>query len=134
MKKLLFVVALALVSQLGFSQDKATREEVEQVIEKSGALGQIDSAKKQVLEMIPADKKAAFAVEFDIIIKKATDATIDIYLQEYSKEDVKAILAFYNSPVGKKMSEKASVIAQKSQDSMMSLQGEVQALVMKYMQ
>lgn len=134
MKKLFFVVALAFVSQLGFSQEKATREEVVQVIEKSGALGQIDSAKKQVLEMIPADKKAAFTVEFDIIIKKATDATIDIYLQEYSKEDVKAILAFYNSPVGKKMSEKASVIAQKSQDSMMSLQGEVQALMMKYMQ
>ncbi|MBF6641936.1 DUF2059 domain-containing protein [Flavobacterium sp. J49] len=134
MKKLLLAVVFGLVSQLGFSQDKATREDVIQVIEKSGALGQIDAAKKQVLEMIPADKKAAFAVEFDIIIKKATDSTIDIYIQEYTKEDVKAILAFYNSPVGKKMSEKASVIAQKSQDSMMSLQGEVQALVMKYMQ
>nr|WP_294777948.1 DUF2059 domain-containing protein [uncultured Flavobacterium sp.] len=134
MKKLLLAAAFALVTQLGFSQDKATREEVVQVIEKSGALGQIDAAKKQVLEMIPAEKKAAFAVEFDIIIKKATDATIDIYLQEYSKEDVKAMLAFYNSPVGKKMAEKAEVIAQKSQDSMMSLQGEVQALVMKYMQ
>ena len=134
MKKLLLAVALALVSQIGLSQDKATREEVMQVIEKSGALGQIDAAKKQVLEMIPADKKAAFTVEFDVIIKKAKEATIDIYLQEYTKDDVKSMLTFYNSPVGKKMAEKAEVIAQKSQDSMMSLQGEVQALVMKYMQ
>jgi hypothetical protein len=134
MKKLLLAVAFALVSQIGFSQDKATREEVMQVIEKSGALGQIDAAKKQVLEMIPADKKAAFTVEFDVIIKKAKEATIDIYLQEYTKDDVKSMLTFYNSPVGKKMAEKAEVIAQKSQDSMMGLQGEVQALVMKYMQ
>ena len=134
MKKLLFAVVFGLVSQLGFSQDKATREEVMQAIEKSGAFGQLDAAKKQVLEMIPKEKQPAFAVEFDVILKKATDATIDIYMQEYTKDDVKAMLAFYNSPVGKKMAEKASLIAQKSQDSMRSLQGEVQALVMKYVQ
>lgn len=134
MKKLLFAVAFVLVSQLGFSQDQPAREDVVQVIEKSGATGQINEAKKQVLAMIPKEKQAAFVVEFDVVVKKATDATIDIYMQEYTKEDIKAMLAFYNSPVGKKMTEKASVIAQKSQDSMMSLQGEVQALVMKYMQ
>jgi len=84
--------------------------------------------------MIPKDKQAAFVVEFDVIIKKANDATVDIYMQEYTKEDIKAMLAFYNSPVGKKMAEKAGAIAQKSQESMMSLQGEVQALMMKYME
>ncbi len=134
MKKIVVAVAFALVSQLGFSQDKPAREDVVQVIEKSGASGQIETAKKQVLAMIPKEKQAAFVVEFDVVVKKATDATVDIYMQEYTKEDIKAILAFYNSPVGKKMSEKASVIAQKSQDSMMGLQDEVQALVMKYMQ
>jgi hypothetical protein len=55
-------------------------------------------------------------------------------MQEYSKEDIKAMLAFYNSPVGKKMAEKSEIIATKSQESMAGLQGEVQALLMKYMQ
>jgi hypothetical protein len=65
-------------------------------------------------------------------MKKVNDATVEIYMQEYSKEDIKAMLAFYNSPVGKKMAEKSEKIANKSQESMASLQGEIQALMMKY--
>jgi hypothetical protein len=134
MKKLLFAVVFTLVSQLGFAQDKATKEDVAAVIEKSGASGQMNSAKKQVLSMIPQDKQAAFVVEFDLLMKKVNDATVEIYMQEYSKEDIKAMLTFYNSPVGKKMAEKAEGIATKSQESMAGLQGEIQALLMKYMQ
>ena len=134
MKKFLFAVVFALVSQVGFSQEKPTREDVMQVIEKSGASGQLSAAKKQVLQMIPQEKQAAFVIEFDAILKKANDATVDVYMQEYTKEDIQAMLAFYNSPVGKKMAAKAEVIAQKSQESMMSLQGEIQAMMMKYMQ
>jgi hypothetical protein len=55
-------------------------------------------------------------------------------MEEYSKEDIKAMLAFYESPVGKKMSEKAPAIMEKSQASMMELQGEIQSMMMKYMQ
>jgi len=44
------------------------------------------------------------------------------------------MLAFYDSPVGKKMAEKAESVMKKSQESMMDLQGEVQALMGKYMQ
>ncbi len=134
MKKFLCAVAILLVSQVGFSQDKPSREDVLQVIERSGASGQMSAAKKQVLTMIPQEKQAAFIIEFDAILKKANEATVDVYMQEYTKEDIKAMLAFYNSPVGKKMTAKAEVIAQKSQESMMSLQGEIQAMMMKYMQ
>ena len=132
MKKLLFAVVFALMYQFGFAQDKASKEEVAAVIEKSGASGQINSVKKQVLSMIPLEKQAAFVVEFDILMKKVNDAMVEIYMQEYSKEDIKAMLAFYNSPVGKKMAEKAEIIASKSQESMVGLQGEIQALLMKY--
>lgn len=134
MKKILFTLVLALATQFGFSQDKPSKAEVEQVIEKSGASGQMAAAKKQVLSMIPKEKQAAFLVEFEALIKKVNDATAELYMQEYTKEDIKAMLAFYNSPVGKKMAEKAEILAQKSQDSMVALQGEMQALVMKYMQ
>lgn len=134
MKKLLVAFVFALVSHVGFAQEKATREDVYKVIEKSGASGQMNAAKKQILAMIPQDKQAAFLVEFDVVMKKANDKTVDVYLQEYTKEDIKAMLAFYESPVGKKMSEKAEVIATKSQEAMMGLQSEIQTMVMKYMQ
>lgn len=84
--------------------------------------------------MIPQDKQAAFVVEFDAIIKKANEKTVDVYIQEYTKDDIKAMLAFYDSPVGKKMNEKAEIIATKSQEAMMGLQSEIQTMMMKYMQ
>lgn len=134
MKKFLIAIAIVFVSQAGFSQEKPSKEEVLQVIEKSGASGQLTAAKKQLLAMIPAEKQAAFVVEFDVLIKKANDATAEIYISEYTKDDVKAMLAFYNSPVGKKMYEKAEAIGEKSQAAMMSLQAEMQTMMSKYMQ
>ena len=44
------------------------------------------------------------------------------------------MMAFYNSPVGKKMKEKAGEINQKSQEVMMEIQADLQAMMMKYMQ
>ena len=132
MKKLLLAFAFVLVSQIGFAQENASKEDVSELIEKSGNSGQMSAARTQMLTMIPQDKHAAFLVDFDILMKKVNDATVDIYMQEYSKEDIKAMLAFYNSPVGKKMAVKSEKIANKSQESMASLQGEIQALMMKY--
>lgn len=156
MKKVILTVAVLAMTQVGLAQakkaapkaaaapvatsvqavstDDTFKAEVMKVIERSGSGGQMNSAKKQILAMIPEDKHAAFTVEFDAMMPKIYEGTAKIYMEEYTKEDIKAMLAFYESPVGKKMAEKAEVIAEKSQASMMELQGEIQTLVMKYMQ
>ena len=134
MKKFLLSIAFVFVTGVMVAQEKPNKEDVLQVIEKSGASGQLNFAKKQLLTMIPSAKQAAFVIEFDALMKKANDATAEIYMAEYSKEDIKAMLAFYNSPTGKKMAEKAEAIAEKSQEAMMTLQGEVQTMMTKYMQ
>lgn len=136
MKKLILTFAFLVIAQFGFSQtvDEAFKKDVMKVIERSGSGGQLAAAKKQILTMIPEDKQAAFLVEFDALMPKVYEASAKVYMEEYTKEDIKAMLAFYESPVGKKMAEKSEVIASKSQEAMMSLQGDIQALVMKYMQ
>lgn len=154
MKKVILTVAVLAMTQVGLAQakkaapkaeaapvtvsavstDDAFKAEVMKVIERSGSGGQMNSAKKQILGMIPEDKHAAFTVEFDAMMPKIYEGTAKIYMEEYTRDDIKAMLAFYESPIGKKMAEKAEVIAEKSQASMMELQGEIQTLVMKYMQ
>ena len=134
MKKVIITLALVLVAQFGFSQvDEAFKKDVLKVIEKSGGGAQVNAAKKQVLSMIPAEKQTAFLVELDVILNKIQDETAKIYMQEYTKEDIKAMLAFYESPVGKKMTAKAEILSTKSQESMMSVQSDVQELISKYM-
>ena len=134
MKKVIITLALVLVAQFGFSQvDEAFKKDVLKVIEKSGGGAQVNAAKKQVLAVIPAEKQTAFLVELDVILNKIQDETAKIYMQEYTKEDIKAMLAFYESPVGKKMTAKAEILSTKSQESMMSVQTDVQELMSKYM-
>ncbi|WNM20057.1 DUF2059 domain-containing protein [Flavobacterium capsici] len=134
MKKLVFAVAFIFACTLSFAQDKPSKADVMKVIERSGAQGQMNAAKKQILGMIPSDKQAAFLIEFDAIIAKSQDKTAEVYMEEYTKDDIKAMLAFYESPVGKKMAEKSEKIAEKSQEAMMEIQGELQTMMMKYIQ
>lgn len=134
MKKIILTAVFAFATYSGFAQDEALKKDVLKVIELSGSGGQMAAAKKQLLGMIPKEKQAAFIIEFDALMPKIYDASAKVYMEEFTKDDIKAMLAFYESPVGKKMAEKSEVIATKTQEGMAALQGEIQALMMKYMQ
>jgi hypothetical protein len=158
MKKVILTFGLVAVAQLGFSQapaaktataapvstapvsaaitapvDEAFKKDVIKVIQKNGSAGQLNSAKNQILGMIPEDKHAAFLVEFEALMPRVYDGMAKVYMEVYTKADIKAMLTFYDSPVGKKMTEKASEISEKSMASAQELNGEIQAMVMKYM-
>ena len=122
MKKIILTAVFAFATYSGFAQDEALKKDVLKVIELSGSGGQMAAAKKQLLGMIPKEKQAAFIIEFDALMPKIYDASAKVYMEEFTKEDIKAMLAFYESPVGKKMAEKSEVIATKSQEGMAALQ------------
>jgi hypothetical protein len=135
MKKLILAFAFLLVANLGMAQAKdAFKTDVLKMIQLTGSAGQMKMAKDQILKMIPQEKHAAFLVEFETTLPSLYDKMADVMMTEYTHDDVKAILKFYDTPVGKKMTEKAGVLAEKnmaaSQEWAMGLQG----MVMKYMQ
>ena len=134
MKKLLVAVAFAFVTHVGFAQDEAFKKDVLRVIEMSGATNQMKSAKNQILQMVPKEKQAAFIIEFDSTLPSLYDKLATIYMEEYSKEDIKAMIAFYESPVGKKINEKSGVILEKSQAAGQEWGQGLQTMMMKYAQ
>jgi hypothetical protein len=134
MKKLLVAVAFAFVTHVGFAQDEAFKKDVLRVIEMSGATNQMKSAKNQILQMVPKEKQAAFIIEFDATLPSLYDKLATIYMEEYSKEDIKAMIAFYESPVGKKINEKSGVILEKSQAAGQEWGQGLQTMMMKYAQ
>lgn len=141
MKKLVYTFAFVCVSSMAMAQapakpavDEAFKKECLAVIEASGSGNVLSGYKDQLLGQVPDDKKAAFTMEFDAMMKKINEKTAEVYAQIYTKEDIKAMMAFYNSPVGKKMKEKAGEVNQKSQEAMMEIQADLQAMMMKYMQ
>ena len=134
MKKLIVAVAFAFVTHVGFAQDEAFKKDVLRVIEMSGATNQMKSAKNQILQMVPKEKQAAFIIEFDSTLPSLYDKLAVIYMEEYSKEDIKAMIAFYESPVGKKINEKSGVILEKSQAAGQEWGQGLQTMMMKYAQ
>jgi hypothetical protein len=156
MKKLIFTFALIAASQVGVSQvkktstklatapvktetsvaysDEAYKKDIVRVIEKGEIGSQLRMVKDQVLKTIPSDKQAAFLVEFDASIVSLNEKLIPIYMEAYTKEDVKAIIAFYDSSVGKKMAEKSAGINEKAQETAKEWGEGFQAMMMKYMQ
>ncbi len=134
MKKAVLTVALIFTMQLGFAQDDAFKKDVTKVIEMSGALAQMQLAKEQIVKSIPAEKQAAFIVEFESLMPALYEKIAKVYMDTYTKEDVKAMIAFYESPVGKKITASAATIAQKSMTAGQEWGQELQTMMMKYMQ
>ncbi|CAM4381222.1 DUF2059 domain-containing protein [Flavobacterium terrigena] len=134
MKKIFIIAALVFSIQFSFSQNEAFKADVMKLIEKSGANGSMDSAKKQIFNMIPEESQAAFSKDFDATLPKLYDKLAVVYMEIYTHQDIKDLLKFYETPIGKKMSSNTGLLMEKS----MAIgsqwgQDELQAIVQKYM-
>ncbi len=83
---------------------------------------------------IPDDKKPAFKQEMKVVIDKILDKSADLYLEVLSKDEVDALLAFYDTPVGqgikKKMPEMMKKSTKMGQEYSMEL---IMPIMQKYM-
>ncbi|MBY0486912.1 MAG: DUF2059 domain-containing protein [Flavobacteriaceae bacterium] len=154
MKKVILTLALVVATQFGFAQAKKAvakkttttvsaapamseedyKKEVLKVVDKSAIGSQLSMIKDQVIGQIPADKQAAFLVDFDASITDLKEKLVPVYMEAFTKEEIKAMNVFYSSPVGKKMDEKAAELNTKSQEIAKTWGETFQATMMKYMQ
>lgn len=132
MKKILFVVAFVCAANFVSAQD--AKADVKKLIQLTGASAQMDMAKKQVSGMIPADKKEAFLKDFDALMKPFQDKQEQFYLKEFTGDEIKQIIKFYESPLGKKFTDKNVKLAEQNMADTQEMMGKMQELMMKYMQ
>lgn len=135
MKKIILTVTFVFAGQFLMAQtNEAFKQDVLKVIEISGSASQLTLAKDQILKLIPKEKQTAFLAEFNASLPSLYDKIAEIYMSEYTHEDVKQILKFYDTPVGKKMTQKSAVIAEKSMAAGQQWGASLQSMMTKYMQ
>lgn len=121
MKKGLFSVVLCLsflmaapaVSAQNAAPDKAYREALVKMFEASGSMATIKTVVPQMISMMRhtySNVPDAFWTQFgDQFAAEADGRFLDLYVPIYKKyltlDDLKKIVAFYQSPVGKKLAE-----------------------------
>ena len=132
MKKIILLIAFFIISQLTIAQDANFKTDVLKLISISGADAQIKIVKPQILNMIPENKKEKFSKEFDASIPSLLDKMTTIYMEIYTVEDIKAMIVFYESPVGEKMSKKAAELGQKTMQAGQEWGQELQEIIAKY--
>ena len=132
MKKLLLPIVFLLFAQITIAQNANFKADVLKLISISGADAQIKIVKPQILNMIPENKKESFSKDFDASIPGLLEKMANIYMEIYTPDDIKAMIVFYESPVGKKMNEKAAELGQKSLQAGQEWSQELQGLILKY--
>lgn len=69
---------------------------------------------------IPADKREVIreiALEsFAVVIPQMMDATVEIYADAFTVEELREVVAFYESPVGRSMMAKTVMLTQRSNE------------------
>lgn len=134
MKKLFLFILLVLIMQTSFAQDTNFKADVLKLISISGADGAMKSVKPQILNAIPANNRDIFSKDFDASLPSMYDKIAKVYMEIYTHEDIKGMILFYESPVGKKMSEKSGELTQKSMLAGQEWAKELQEIMAKYKQ
>jgi uncharacterized protein len=133
MKKLLIMLAFAFISQAAMAQN-GFRADVQKVLQMTGSAAQADIAKAQIVAMIPEAKKAEFIKEFDALVPEYLNFLEKFYMETFTHDEVKQMIKFYETPVGKKITANAGGLAEATTKAAQDWAPKLQNLVMKYMQ
>jgi hypothetical protein len=134
MKKLLLAVAFMLVAQMGMAQDAAFKADAVKFLNISGTASTFEMMTKDIVKNAPADKQAAFKKDLDASIQELIGKMADLYMTEFTHEDIKAMIKYYETPVGKKAAAKTGVLFEKGQVVGQEWGMGLQSIMMKYME
>jgi|TARA_B100000795_G_scaffold68333_1_gene47281 hypothetical protein len=115
MKKSLFTIIFLLSVNLGFSQDDNYKNLLTEYLNSQGTIQTFDATFAQMVNMFGAklDEEKFNELKTEMI-SSLIDKMLPVYKNHFSESDLKAAILMYNTPIGKKISEKTILIAQES--------------------
>jgi hypothetical protein len=135
MKKIFLVLAFAFTAQFALAQDaekEAFKADCLKMMDLGGAPGQYNAAIDQMLKNVPVEKHEAIRVDLLESIRHMQEKLALVYMEEFTHDEIKAIIAYYESPAGKKFAEKSGLIYERSQKLAMEWNLELQEIVKKH--
>lgn len=134
MKKLFTVLAVVIAAQFGMAQNDAFKKDAIKVIEKSGAGAQFGMVLDQIKPMVDESRHEELTKDFNETLPSLYEKMADVYMEEFTHDDIKQILAFYESEFGQKLGQKQGVLMEKAMKAGEQWGLDLQVLMMKYME
>jgi len=133
MKKTILLVVFVLTSIITITaQEKdAFTKDTEKLVE-TLSVSAFEPVINQFKAMVPAEKQVDFIKEVEGTFPELYSSMAKIYMEEFTHEEVKDIMAFYETPTGKKMAEKTGVLSQKGMIAGQTWGMKLQTILGKY--
>ena len=134
MKKIaLICLLMTLFSFQMQAQDNSDfKKETIEFIKITGAASAFENAISQIGTMVSEDKKESYTKEANGTLIGLYDKIAELYMEEFTKSEIKDLVAFYNTDLGKKLANKQLSLTQKAMSFGQSWGMEVQTIAQKY--
>ena len=135
MKKLIFIL-FVIIGTSTFAQetegDSFQKKAVKLIELTSGQ--QFEIISEPIVNQIPEENRVEFKKELKASLKGLYVKLAEIYREEFTEDELDEILAFYDTPVGKKMVETTPKVMEKAMTVGQQWGMELQSIMAKYMQ
>lgn len=126
----LFVATFSM--QIEAQDNSEFKQETIEFIKITGAGAAFESAIDQIGMMVPAENKEAYTKEAMGTLDALYGKMAGLYMGEFTRDEIKELVAFYHTDLGKKLAEKQLGLTQKAMTFGQSWGMEVQAIAQKH--
>ena len=126
----MFSLSLSVTAQTEGNSD--FKKETIEFIKLTGSASAFENAIDQIGMMVSETNKEAYTKEASATLDGIYGKLADIYMKEFTQAEVKELIAFYKTELGKKLAKKQLDLAQKAMIIGQSWGMEIQAIAQKY--
>lgn len=135
MKNLVIAATLLLSVQFVSAQSADFKKDAIEAVKLSGATANFTVYAEAIMGQITDEtKRAAFKKEFDETLPNLYAKMADTFTKNYTHDDIKKMIEFYNSPVGQKIQKNAPIILKEQGATMEEWGNTLQSIIIKYLQ
>jgi hypothetical protein len=124
----MFMVAIATQAQ----DNSEFKNQTVEFIKLTGAGAAFDNAIAQIGAMVSQENMDAYTKEANGTLDDLYGKMADLYMAEFTQAEIKELIAFYNTELGKKLATKQLGLTQKAMMFGQSWGMEVQGIAQKY--
>lgn len=112
MKKLIYAIAFVCTLSIQAQDHSEFKTQTIEFIKLTGTADAFDNAISQIGAMVPTDKKEAYTKEAKGTLGDLYSQLADLYMKEFTEKEIKELVAFYNTDLGKKLASKQTQLTQ----------------------
>lgn len=132
MKKAILLLSLFFTVITYAQETSEFKKETIEFIKLTGSGAAFDDAISQIGAMVPEASKEAYKQEATATLDGLYEKLADLYMTEFTQDEIKELVAFYNTDLGKKLAEKQLSLTQKGMMLGQSWGMELQTIAQKY--